>query len=113
MEHFVTEKYHVKNLDCANCAAKIESGLKKLDGIDDATLDFASLTLHVRATDPSRVPEAVRQIEPDVELVPKDGRKKPADPEGSLTGFSFAKELSVLILAVLLFLPVLFFSWEF
>ena len=75
MENSVTEKYYVKNLDCAACAAKIESGLKKLDGVDDATLDFANLILHVKAPDLRRVREEVRTIEPDVELIPAGKRE--------------------------------------
>ncbi len=31
-----TERFHVKNLDCASCAAKIEYGLKAVDGVNDA-----------------------------------------------------------------------------
>ncbi len=47
MAEIRTEKFSVKNLDCASCAAKIENGLKAVAGIDDAVLDFANLTLHV------------------------------------------------------------------
>ena len=50
-----TEKFNVKNLDCASCAAKIEKGLKAVDGVDEAVLDFANLTLHVKARDIKRI----------------------------------------------------------
>ncbi len=61
----------VKNLDCTSCAAKIENGLKKIDGVQDAVLDFASLTLHVQAKNMEQIPEEVRKIDPDVELISK------------------------------------------
>ena len=80
MAEIKTEIFNVKNIDCASCAAKIENGLKSLDGINDAVLDFANLTLHVKAEDVNRIVEEVRKIEPDVELIPKSeakaGRKR-------------------------------------
>ena len=33
--------YYIKALDCANCALKIESEFKKLDGVKDVSIDFA------------------------------------------------------------------------
>ena len=110
MEDFVTEKYHVKNLDCATCATKIENGLKKLDGVDGATLDFANLILHVRATDLRRIPEEVRGIEPDVELIPAGKREGSDEAAQQLTGFKFRREIFVLGLALILFFLVLFFE---
>lgn len=41
----ITDKFFVKNLDCASCAAKIERGLKKAEGVEDVTVDFANLML--------------------------------------------------------------------
>ena len=55
MDTTETVKYTVKNLDCANCAAKIENGLKRLKGVDDVSLDFASQTLHVKTSDFDRL----------------------------------------------------------
>ena len=28
------------DLDCANCAAKMEAAIKKIDGVQDATVSF-------------------------------------------------------------------------
>jgi Cd2+/Zn2+-exporting ATPase len=71
MTEIPMKRFSVKNLDCASCAAKIENGLKKVEGVDDAVIDFASLTLHVRARDIERIVEEVRKLEPEVEIVPK------------------------------------------
>ena len=30
------------DLDCANCAAKMEAAIKKLDGVNDASVSFLS-----------------------------------------------------------------------
>ena len=31
MEDATTEKFKIRNIDCVNCAVKIEAGLKQLD----------------------------------------------------------------------------------
>jgi len=60
-EELTMEKFNVKGLDCAVCAAKIEQGLNRLDGVETAVLDFASLTLHIRTSSVARVLDAVRR----------------------------------------------------
>ena len=67
----ITEKFHVKNLDWASCAAKIERGLEKVEGVDDVTVDFANLMLHMRTNDIQRIIKEVRRIEPNVVLIPE------------------------------------------
>jgi len=34
------KKFKMQDLDCANCAAKMEAGIKKIDGVVDATVSF-------------------------------------------------------------------------
>jgi Cd2+/Zn2+-exporting ATPase len=109
MSNFVTERYHVKNVDCATCATKIENGLKKIEGVEDAAFDFANLTLHVKAVDLERVCAEVRKIEPDVDLIPQNKIKRDSESDQH-KGFRFAKKVSVLIAAVLLFSLELFFE---
>jgi Cd2+/Zn2+-exporting ATPase len=105
-----TEKFYVKNLDCAACAAKIETGLKAVAGIDDAVLDFASQTLHVRATDIARIVEEVRKIEPGVEIVSKSEQAVSHEPPSESGEIKFKRELSILIVATALFILLLFFE---
>ncbi|NLP41609.1 MAG: cadmium-translocating P-type ATPase [Veillonellaceae bacterium] len=38
--NFISETLTVKNLDCADCAAKVEKAIRRLDGIADAQLSF-------------------------------------------------------------------------
>ena len=33
-------KFSIKGLDCPNCAAKLESMIAKLDGVDSAKINF-------------------------------------------------------------------------
>jgi len=109
MHEISTERFIVKNLDCPSCAAKIENGLKKVDGIYDAVLDFANLTLHVNAKDIALVVEEVRKIEPEVELVPKSEQTVPDDQTES----GIKKDLIFLIAASVLFILQLFLENRF
>jgi Cd2+/Zn2+-exporting ATPase len=105
-----TEIFTVNNIDCASCAAKIENGLKAVDGISDAVLDFASLTLHVKGTDFSRILEEVRKIEPEVELVPRSEKAAAPEHGEASGGFKLKRELTLLIVAAILFTLQLFFE---
>ena len=99
MAEIKTERFNVKNLDCASCAAKIENGLKAVDGVNDAVLDFASLTLHVTATDIARIVEEVRRIEPEVEIVPKSEKASQHEHPEESGEIKFKRELWILIVA--------------
>ena len=34
------KKFKMQDLDCANCAMKMEEAIKKIDGVNDATISF-------------------------------------------------------------------------
>ena len=63
------------DLDCANCAAKMEAAIKKLDGVNDASVSFLSQKMTIDAEDDKFdeiVKQAVKvckQVEPDCEVV--------------------------------------------
>ena len=63
--------YIIENLDCANCAAKMENGIKKLDGVNDATVSFLTQKMTVDADDArfddimKQVVKLCKKIEPD------------------------------------------------
>ena len=110
MTEISMKRFDVKNLDCPSCAAKIENGLKKVEGVDDAVIDFASLTLHVRARDIERIVEEVRKIEPEVEIIPKSERRSTHDQHEESGEINFKRELSILVVATTLFILQLFFE---
>jgi copper chaperone CopZ len=63
--------FKLTDLDCANCAAKMEAGIRKLDGVNSATVSFMAQKLTVEAED-DRFDEIMKQtvklckkIEPD------------------------------------------------
>ena len=39
------KKFKLQDLDCANCAAKMEEAIKKIDGVTDASVSFMTQRL--------------------------------------------------------------------
>ena len=67
--------YRLSDLDCANCARKMEDAIKKIDGVEDANVSFLSQKLTLTADD-SRFEEIVKKVvktckkvEPDCEII--------------------------------------------
>ena len=38
------KSYKLIDLDCANCAAKMENAIKKIDGVNDASVSFMTVS---------------------------------------------------------------------
>ena len=53
--------YQLTDLDCANCAAKMETAIKKIDGVSDASVSFMTQKMTVDADD-SRFDEIMKQV---------------------------------------------------
>ena len=64
--------YILENLDCANCAAKIEKLINDLPEVQEATITFATRQLRVTAEDPDslihKMQETARKIESEVTI---------------------------------------------
>ena len=67
--------YILKNLGCANCAAKMEAKIKELPGVEYASITFATNQLRLSARDHAsllpRIQEICTSIESQVEVVPR------------------------------------------
>jgi len=63
--------YELKNLDCPHCAAKIEDELKKIDGLSDATVNFASKTVRINEDLEEKAEEAIKKVDPNIKLISK------------------------------------------
>ena len=65
------------DLDCANCARKMEDAIKKLDGVADASVSFLTQKMTVDADDDrfdeimQQVVKCCKKVEPDCEIVLK------------------------------------------
>ena len=47
----MTKIFKLENLDCANCAAKMERSIKAIDGINDCTVSFMTQKMMLNADD--------------------------------------------------------------
>ncbi len=56
------KKFILEGLDCANCAAKMEEGIKKLDGVNDASVNFLTTKMVIDAED-EKMAEIIVQAE--------------------------------------------------
>ena len=62
-------------VDCANCAAKMEESIKKIDGVNDAVVSFMTQKMTVDADDErfdEIMDEVVRvcaKVEPDCQIL--------------------------------------------
>ncbi|WP_352408898.1 cation transporter [Lawsonibacter hominis] len=69
------KQFKLLDLDCASCAAKMEQAIRKLDGVNGATVSFLTQKLTLDADD-ARFDEILRQViavcrkvEPDCTIV--------------------------------------------
>ena len=69
------KKFKLVDLDCANCAAKMENAIRKIDGVQDATVSFMSQRLTVEADDSrfeeilDKIVKVCKKVEPDCQIV--------------------------------------------
>lgn len=67
--------FQLQDLDCANCAAKMEEAIRKLDGVTAVTVSFIQQKLTIEAADEQfdaimkQVVKTCRKIEPDCTVV--------------------------------------------
>ncbi len=69
--------FKLEDLDCANCAKKMEDAINKIDGVESAAVSFISQKLTITADD-SRFDEIMKKavavckkIEPDCTILLK------------------------------------------
>ncbi len=69
------KKFKLEDLDCANCAAKMEEAIKKIDGVNDATMSFMTQKLTLDADDErfdaimDEVVAVCAKVEPDMKIL--------------------------------------------
>ena len=72
--------YIIENLDCANCAAKIEAKFNAHQKVQEAAITFSTKQLRLTAEDPDAlIPELIeiaRTVEGGVEIYPRDKAPK-------------------------------------
>ncbi|MBR4067959.1 MAG: cation transporter [Clostridia bacterium] len=67
--------WKLKNLDCANCAAKMEDGIRKINGVNSATVSFMTQRLTIECSEEkletiiAEAEQVIRKIEPDCSIL--------------------------------------------
>lgn len=71
------EKFKLKNLDCAHCAATIETALKNMDTVEAVSINFATQSLQLQAGDVAAVIQKIEEVEPSVKVIlPQKGEEE-------------------------------------
>ena len=67
--------YMLEDLDCANCALKMEDGIKKIEGVVNAEVNFMTqkMTIETETDDQKKIMKEVvkvcKKIEPDCTIL--------------------------------------------
>ncbi len=67
--------YKLEDLECANCAAKMECAIQKIEGVNSASVNFMGQRMTIDANDENfdsimkQVVKVCRKIEPDCTIV--------------------------------------------
>ena len=71
----MTKTYKLQDLDCANCARKMEDAIRKLEGVTEVHVNFLTQKMILTADD-ARFEEIVREavkcvrrVDPDCQVV--------------------------------------------
>ncbi len=66
--------FKLTGLDCANCAAKVQAGIEKIDGVKSASVNFITQRFVLEAEDDvfdgvfEQAVKVCRKIEPECEI---------------------------------------------
>lgn len=69
--------FKLEDLECAHCAAKMEDGIRKLDGVINVQVNFLSQKLTLEAADGEfdtvlkKAKDIIKKIEPDCVVIDK------------------------------------------
>ena len=69
------KKFKLQDLDCANCAAKMEENIKKINGVNDANVSFMTQKMTIDAEDEKfdeimqEVIKVCAKVEPDCKIL--------------------------------------------
>ncbi len=67
--------YQLEDLDCANCAAKMERSVEKIDGVKSVSISFMTQKMVIEAEDDrfeeimDQVVKVCKKVEPDCRII--------------------------------------------
>ena len=69
------KNYKLEDLDCANCAAKMERAVAKIDGVNSVSISFMAQRMAIEADDArfeeimDQVVKTRKKVEPDCRII--------------------------------------------
>lgn len=69
--------FEMEDLDCANCAAKMEDAIRKIEGVTYVSISFMAQRMTIEADDArfdeimKKAQKAVKKVEPDCRILVK------------------------------------------
>ncbi len=99
-------RYELEGLDCAVCAGKIETELRKIEGLEEITVNYAIKSIELPKEKEKLASQVIARIEPGVKLIKASTRKRYFTSE---KGEKKQGEKTRLIIAGLLFIFALIF----
>ncbi|MBR4767596.1 MAG: cation transporter [Lachnospiraceae bacterium] len=69
------KRFQLEDLDCAHCAAKMEEAIKKIDGVENAGVNFLTQKMFVEAPEEkfdeimAEVVKVCKKVEPDCRIL--------------------------------------------
>ena len=69
------KKFKLQDLDCANCAAKMEEAIRNIPGVNDVNVSFMTQTMTVDAADDrfdeimEKVAAVCARVDPDCKIL--------------------------------------------
>lgn len=69
--------FMLEELDCANCAQKMENGIRKVDGVEACTVTFMTKKMVIEGEESKfdtilhEAKRIIKKLEPDVVLIEK------------------------------------------
>ena len=73
----MTKVFKMLDLDCANCAAKMETAIAKVGGVESVSVNFFTQKLTLEAADDAfddvlkKVVKTAKKVEPDCTIILK------------------------------------------
>jgi Cd2+/Zn2+-exporting ATPase len=76
MSEYMKKTFEIRDIDCANCALKIENEIKKIDGLKNVSIDFAKQKLYIddeeNKIDAKTLEKIAKKVESSVSIYDKE-----------------------------------------
>ena len=70
----MTKKFKIKGIDCANCAAHLEEKIKKVEGVESASISFFTEKIVIECSEENidkvmkNIQKLIKKEEPDATI---------------------------------------------